>query len=40
VRFVVELEAGKPSVQLALVLRVIQVLGGEIHINGFPEASV
>ena len=40
VRFVVELEAGKPSVQLALVLRVIQALGGEIHIHGFPEASV
>jgi HTH-type transcriptional regulator / antitoxin HipB len=40
VRFVVELEAGKPTVQLALVLRVIQALGGEIHINGFPEASV
>ncbi|PUE19433.1 type II toxin-antitoxin system Y4mF family antitoxin [Limnohabitans sp. WS1] len=40
VRFVVELEAGKPSVQLALVLRVIQALGGEIHIHGFPEAGV
>ena len=40
VRFVVELEAGKPSVQLALALRVIQALGGEIHIHGFPEASV
>ena len=40
VRFVVELEAGKSSVQLALVLRVIQALGGEIHIHGFPEASV
>jgi y4mF family transcriptional regulator len=40
VRFVVELEAGKPTVQLALVLRVIQAFGCEIHIDGFPEASV
>jgi y4mF family transcriptional regulator len=36
VRFVVELEAGKPSVQLAQVLRVIDALGGEIALNGLP----
>lgn len=40
VRFIVELEAGKPTVQLGIALRVIQALGGEIHIHGFPEASV
>ena len=36
VRFVVELEAGKPTVQLAQVLRVIDALGGEITLNGLP----
>lgn len=40
VRFVVELEAGKPTVRLAQVLRVIQALGGEIRIHGLPEAGV
>jgi HTH-type transcriptional regulator/antitoxin HipB len=40
VRFVVELEAGKPSVRLDQVLRVLHALGGEIHITGWPEASV
>jgi y4mF family transcriptional regulator len=34
VRFVVELEAGKPSVRLAQVLRVIDALGGEITVSG------
>lgn len=36
VRFVVELESGKPSVRLAQVLRVIDALGGEIALNGLP----
>jgi HTH-type transcriptional regulator/antitoxin HipB len=36
VRFVVELEAGKPTVRLAQVLRVIDALGGEITLNGLP----
>ncbi|MGV0960153.1 MAG: helix-turn-helix transcriptional regulator [Limnohabitans sp.] len=40
VRFVVELEAGKSTVRLAQVLRVIQALGGEIHIHGLPAAGV
>ena len=40
VRFVVELEAGKPTVRLAQVLRVLHALGGEIHITGLPEAGV
>ena len=32
-RFVVELEAGKPTVQLELVLRVIDALGGTLHLD-------
>lgn len=32
-RFVVELEAGKPTVQLELVLRVIDALGGTLHLG-------
>ena len=34
VRFVVELEAGKPTVQLAQVLRVVEVLGGSLQLTG------
>lgn len=37
VRFIVELEAGKPTVRLANVLRVVQVLGGEIQLGGLPS---
>jgi y4mF family transcriptional regulator len=40
VRFVVELEAGKPTVRLAQVLRVIEALGGEITLGGLPGAGV
>jgi HTH-type transcriptional regulator / antitoxin HipB len=39
VRFVVELEAGKPSVRLAQVLRVIDALGGEITVSGLPGVT-
>ena len=34
VRFIVDLEAGKPTVRLENVLRVIHALGGEIHLSG------
>ena len=34
VRFIVDLEAGKPTVRLENVLRVIHTLGGEIHLSG------
>lgn len=34
VRFVVELEAGKPSVRLEKVLNVIHALGGQVLIEG------
>ncbi|MFM7733745.1 MAG: type II toxin-antitoxin system Y4mF family antitoxin [Cyanobium sp.] len=33
-RFVVELEAGKPTVQLMRVLRVIDALGGTLQLGG------
>ncbi|HCY61903.1 MAG TPA: transcriptional regulator [Oxalobacteraceae bacterium] len=35
-RFVVDLEAGKPTVRLEQVLRVIDALGGRIRIEGLP----
>jgi y4mF family transcriptional regulator len=34
VRFIVDLEAGKPTVRLEHVLRVIEALGGEIQLTG------
>ena len=39
VRFVVELEAGKPTVRLVQVLRVIDALGGEIQLSGLPSVT-
>ena len=38
-RFIVELEAGKPTLRLEQVLRVIDALGGEIVLMGLPEQS-
>lgn len=38
VRFIVDLEAGKPTVRLENVLRVIDALGGEIKLDGLPSA--
>jgi hypothetical protein len=40
VRFIVELEAGKPTVRLLNVLRVIDALGGELDLGGLPEPAV
>lgn len=34
VRFIVELEAGKPTVRLEHTLRVINVLGGSLNLTG------
>ena len=34
VRFIVDLEAGKPTLRLEHVLRVIAALGGEINLSG------
>jgi HTH-type transcriptional regulator / antitoxin HipB len=39
VRFIVDLEAGKPTVQLVLVLRVIEALGGQVELKGLPIPS-
>lgn len=36
VRFIVDLEAGKPTLRLEHVLRVIGALGGEINLIGLP----
>lgn len=36
VRFVVDLEAGKPTLRLVNVLRVIDALGGEVQLSGLP----
>lgn len=35
-RFVVDLEAGKPTLRLAQVLRVINALGGQLSLAGLP----
>ena len=37
VRFIVDLEAGKPTLRLETVLRVIDALGGEIQLHGLPS---
>lgn len=38
-RFIVDLEAGKSTLRLEQVLRVIDALGGEIVVTGLPEQS-
>jgi y4mF family transcriptional regulator len=38
-RFLVELEAGKPTVRLQNVLRVVEALGGEFSLSGLPAAT-
>ena len=39
VRFIVDLEAGKPTLRLETVLRVIDALGCEIKLDGLPSAA-
>ena len=39
VRFIVDLEAGKPTLRLENVLRVIDALGGEIQLSGLPSVG-
>lgn len=39
VRFIVDLEAGKPTLRLENVLRVIDALGGEVHLSGLPSVG-
>jgi len=40
VRFIVELEAGKPTLRLEQVLRVIDALGGELMLGGLQATNV
>lgn len=40
VRFIVDLEAGKATVRLENVLRVIDALGGEVRLSGLPPVGV
>lgn len=39
VRFIVDLEAGKPTLRLETVLRVIEALGGKITLEGLPAVG-
>lgn len=39
VRFIVDLEAGKPTLRLANVLQVIDALGGEVQLSGLPAVA-
>lgn len=38
VRFIVELEAGKPTLRLETILRVLHALGGSLAVNGLAPA--
>ena len=39
VRFIVDLEAGKPTLRLENVLHVIDALGGALQITGLPSSD-
>ena len=39
IRFVVELEAGKPTVRLEKVLCVLHALGGQVLLSGLPTSA-
>ena len=39
VRFIVDLEGGKPTLRLENVLRVIDALGGTLRIKGLPSSA-
>ncbi len=39
VRFIVDLEAGKPTVRLETVMRVIAALGGQGILDGLPDIT-
>lgn len=39
VRFIVDLEAGKPTARLETVMRVIEALGGVMNLGGLPSAA-
>jgi HTH-type transcriptional regulator/antitoxin HipB len=39
VRFIVELEAGKPTLRLENILRVLHALGGTLAVDGLPAGT-
>jgi y4mF family transcriptional regulator len=39
VRFVVDLEGGKPTLRLENILRVLNTLGGELQVEGLPTSG-
>lgn len=39
VRFIVDLEAGKPTIQLGRALNVMHALGGTLSVTGLPVAE-
>ncbi|MCA2997954.1 MAG: helix-turn-helix transcriptional regulator [Rhodocyclaceae bacterium] len=39
VRFIVDMEAGKPTVRLENVLRVLNALGAQLTVDGLGESS-
>ncbi len=39
VRFIVELEAGKPTLRLQNILRVLNALGGSLAVEGLPTST-
>ena len=39
VRFIVDLESGKPTVRFNSVMRVIEALGGVINLDGLPASA-
>lgn len=39
VRFIVELEAGKPTLRMENVLRVLHALGGTLAVDGLPSGT-
>ena len=39
VRFIVDLEAGKPTLRLEHVLRVVDALGGVLQLTGLPSTA-
>lgn len=39
VRFIVELEAGKPTLRLENIMRVVDALGGELQLQGLNVAA-
>jgi len=39
VRFIVDLEAGKPTVRLQNILRVVQALGGTLAVAGLDDTT-